>query len=79
MCVSTGKAGCPKPWDITTLAVLCPTPGSISNSNKFSGTSPSYFSTRIRDSSEIATRTNNLVNLLCRNLQHRMCVRRNSK
>ena len=53
MCVSTGKAGCPKPCDITTLAVLCPTPGSISNSNKFSGTS-SYFSTRIRDSSEIA-------------------------
>ena len=35
--MSTGKAGHPKAWDITTLAVLCPTPGSSSNCSKVFG------------------------------------------
>ena len=53
MCVSTGKAGMPKPCDITTLAVLCPTPGSFSRLLKLFGTFPSYFSFSILDNSEI--------------------------
>ena len=53
MCVSTGKAGTPKPCDITTLAVLCPTPGSFSRLLKLFGTFPSYFSYSILDNSEI--------------------------
>ena len=40
MWVSTGKAGTPKACDITTLAVLCPTPGKASKSSKDSGTWP---------------------------------------
>src|SRR5437868_4975843 len=31
MCVSTGNAGSSNAWTITTLAVLCPTPGSSSS------------------------------------------------
>ena len=42
MWVSTGKAGTPKAGDITTLAVLWPTPGSASSASKLWGTSPDY-------------------------------------
>jgi len=45
MWVSTGKAGTPKACDITTLAVLCPTPGSASSSSKLLGTRPPCSST----------------------------------
>ncbi len=38
--VSTGKAGWPKLWDMTTDAVLCPTPGNLSSASKDSGTIP---------------------------------------
>ena len=41
ICVSTGKAGTPKAWLMTTEAVLCPTPGIASRSVKLSGTWPS--------------------------------------
>jgi hypothetical protein len=34
MCVSTGNAGTPKAWHMTTLAVLWPTPGSASSAAK---------------------------------------------
>jgi hypothetical protein len=54
MWVSTGKAGRPKAWTITTLADLCPTPGRASNSSKVSGTAPPCLSTRTRDSPAIA-------------------------
>ncbi len=40
MWVSTGKAGWPNAWVITTLAVLWPTPGSASSAAKSAGTSP---------------------------------------
>ena len=40
MCVSTGKAATPKACTITTLAVLCPTPGSVSRSAGSAGTRP---------------------------------------
>mmetsp|Transcript_25862 Transcript_25862/g.82289 ORF Transcript_25862/g.82289 Transcript_25862/m.82289 type:complete len:253 (+) Transcript_25862:1757-2515(+) len=46
MCVSTGKAGIPKACDMSTLAVLWPTPGSASSSAKVRGTSPPCRSTR---------------------------------
>ena len=52
--MSTGNAGCPNPWDITTLAVLCPTPGNFSSSSKSSGTSLLNFFTRILDKFKIA-------------------------
>ena len=51
--MSTGKAGCPNPCDITTLAVLCPTPGKLSRDSKFSGTSELNLFTIIFDSFEI--------------------------
>ena len=54
MCVSTGNAGTPNACAITTLAVLCPTPGSSSNSANVRGTAPPCFSTRMRDSPAIA-------------------------
>ena len=54
MCVSTGNAGTPKACAITTLAVLCPTPGSASNSANVRGTCPPCCATKIRDSSRIA-------------------------
>ena len=54
MWVSTGKAGTPNAWDMTTLAVLCPTPGSSSSSAKVFGTDPPCFSTRSFDRPEIA-------------------------
>merc|ERR1712078_890879 len=41
-----GKAGTPKAWLITTLAVLCPTPDSFSRSSKVPGTSPPCSRTR---------------------------------
>ncbi len=47
--VSTGKAGFSNACDITTEAVLCPTPGSDSNSSKVCGTRLSKRSTRIWD------------------------------
>jgi hypothetical protein len=50
MCVSTGKAGTPNAWDITTLAVLCPTPGRASSSSKLFGTWPPCRSTMSRES-----------------------------
>ena len=40
MWVSTGNAGSPKAWDITTLAVLWPTPASDSRNVQSSSTSP---------------------------------------
>ena len=40
MWVSTGNAGTPKAWAMTTPAVLCPTPGRSSNASKEAGTSP---------------------------------------
>ena len=52
--VSTGKAGYPNPWDITTLAVLWPTPGSFSNSSNEFGTLPLCLSIIISDNSWIA-------------------------
>ena len=42
MCM-TAKAGNPKPWDITTLAVLWPTPGNFSSSSNVLGTLPLCF------------------------------------
>ncbi len=54
MCVSTGNAGTPNACDITTLAVLCPTPGSSSNSSNVRGTCPPCFSINSRESSWIA-------------------------
>src|SRR6266545_1272194 len=50
MWVSTGKAGTPKACAMTTLAVLCPTPGRASSSSNVRGTSPPWRSTRISDS-----------------------------
>ena len=49
MWVSTGNAGCPNPCDITTLAVLWPTPGKLSRSLKLSGTFELNLSTIILD------------------------------
>lgn len=46
MCVSTGKVGSLKATAMTTLAVLCPTPASCSNSGRVFGTSPLCLSTR---------------------------------
>ena len=43
ICVSTGNAGTPKAWAMTTEAVLWPTPGSSSSSSKVRGTSPACF------------------------------------
>ena len=40
MWVSTANAGTPNAWDITTLAVLCPTPGSDSRNAQSGRTSP---------------------------------------
>ena len=54
MWVSTAKAGWPKAWFITTLAVLCPTPGSDSRASRSSGTRPPYSAPRRRESSAIA-------------------------
>ena len=54
MCVSTGNAGTPNACAITTLAVLCPTPGNSSNSSNVRGTAPLYFSTKIFDNPAIA-------------------------
>ena len=54
MCVSTGKAGRPKACAITTLAVLCPTPGSASSASKSAGTRPPCRSIRILDRPAIA-------------------------
>src|SRR5690554_199486 len=54
MCVSTGKAGWPKACDITTEAVLWPTPGSSSKSLKLSGTLPLCFVVNIFDNPLIA-------------------------
>src|SRR5690349_18519534 len=50
MCVSTGNAASPNAWDITTLAVLCPTPGRASRSSNVRGTRPPWRSTRSSDS-----------------------------
>ena len=54
MCVSTGNAGTPNAWVITTLAVLWPTPGRASSSSNVRGTSPPCCATRIFDSSATA-------------------------
>ena len=43
MWVSIGKAGYPNPWEITTPAVLWPTPGSSSSSSNVLGTFPLCF------------------------------------
>jgi hypothetical protein len=40
MCVSTGNAGSPNACTRTTLAVLCPTPGSVSSASSSTGTRP---------------------------------------
>ena len=40
MWVSTGNAGTPNAWAITTLAVLCPTPASDSRNSQSGITSP---------------------------------------
>ena len=40
MCVSTGKVAMPNACDNTTLAVLCPTPGSASSASISEGTTP---------------------------------------
>ena len=50
-CVSTGIADWPNATACITLAVLRPTPGKRSNASKSLGTSPSYSSTSIRESS----------------------------
>ena len=51
MCVSTGNAGSPNACAITTLAVLCPTPGSASSSSKVARhLRPPWRSTRSCDS-----------------------------
>src|SRR3546814_7539586 len=47
MCVSTAKVSAPKAQFMTTLAVFRPTPGSVCNSSRSAGTSPSYWSTSI--------------------------------
>ena len=47
ICVSTGKLGTPKDCAMTTLAVLCPTPGSRSSAAKSCGTSPQCSSINI--------------------------------
>ena len=52
--VSTGNEGTPNAWAITTLAVLCPTPGSFSSASWSLGTWPEWFSTKRRESSEMA-------------------------
>ncbi len=49
MWVSTGKAGWPKAWAMTTLAVLWPTPGSDSSSSKLAGTWPPWRLAMISD------------------------------
>jgi len=54
MCVSTGKAGSPKACTITTLAVLWPTPGSVSRSARSAGTRPACSSSRRCASAERA-------------------------
>ena len=53
MWVSTGNAGLPKACAITTLAVLCPTPGSASSSSKVAGTRPPWRSTMSCDSARM--------------------------
>ena len=53
MWVSTGNAGWPNPWDITTLAVLWPTEGSSSSLLISSGTLPLYLSINIFDKFQI--------------------------
>ena len=50
MCVSTGKAGTPNAWAMTTDAVLCPTPGSRSIASKEAGTCPSCSSSNMEES-----------------------------
>ena len=50
ICVSTACAGCPHHMFRTTLAVFRPTPGKTLQGGAGFGTSPSYSSTRIRDS-----------------------------
>ena len=50
MCVSTAIVGSPKATLSTTLAVLRPTPGSVSSASRSRGTSPPCSSTSIRDS-----------------------------
>ena len=54
MWVSTGNAGIPYHCDITTLAVLCPTPGRASKLSKLDGTFPSCLVIKIFDKLEIA-------------------------
>ena len=46
ICVSTAIVGWPKAMLSTTLAVLRPTPGSVSSSSRFRGTSPPKCSTK---------------------------------
>jgi len=50
MCVSTGKAGSPKACTLTTLAVLWPTPGSVSSVARSRGTRSPCSSTSARES-----------------------------
>ena len=54
MWVSTGNAGSPKACAMTTLAVLCPTPGNASSSTKERGTSPPWRSISSCESREMA-------------------------
>ena len=54
MWVSTGKAGWPKAWFMTTEAVLWPTPGSFSSASKEGGTRPSCSRNKICESSWMA-------------------------
>src|SRR5208283_2702772 len=54
MWVSTGNAGTPKACAMTTLAVLCPTPGSSSSSANVRGTAPPWRPAMILDRPEIA-------------------------
>ena len=50
MWVSTAMVGSPKAVLSTTLAVLRPTPGSVSSASRVRGTSPPYSATSFRDS-----------------------------
>ena len=50
MWVSTGKAGSPNAWAITTPAVLWPTPGRASRASQSCGTSLLCSSTSMRES-----------------------------